>query len=452
MGSKRCRLAPLVLAVLGTTAAAGEIDFHGFGFIRGIGVGGQSPWIEGGFGRLTEGADAPGATDWTGRAMLHVGIDWKPVDTLLIHVHGLGRAEPEAAGGERFGIPEGFIQFQPELSATLSTRLRAGLFFPGTSLENTEPLWMSPYTITLSALNTWTGEELRLAGLEGRLFWSDGRDTLHVGGTGFLANDTLGTLIAWRGWSMSDRFTVAGELLPLPPLFSLEDDGAFFRQRDDGTRPIDEIDDRVGWMARAGWERLDRVTLQAAYFDNGGDRKLYEGQYSWDTRFWVVGAKLNLGHGLELLAEGMLGNTLMGEETYEYDEEEHTDPYGGQTPGRYPYPYPYPTPYPNQPTPAVGYVDMDFATAYGLLTWQRSQFRVSLRYDWFENQDNDGTAEDTSEDGQAVTVAAFWTPIDHLRIGAEYLDLRSQRKAAEQSGADPDTDAWKATLEARISF
>jgi hypothetical protein len=200
-------------------------------------------------------------------------------------------------------------------------------------------------------------------------------------------------------------------------------------------------------MARAGWERLDRLTLQAAYIDNNGDRQLYDGEYSWDTRFWLLGAKLNLGHGLALLGEAMLGNTLMGNEVPQYDDQE-TDPYGGQSP----YPYTYPDPYPEQQAPEAAWVDMDFATGYVLLSWQRSQLRVSLRYDRFENSDNDGTAEDDSEDGRAFTMALFWTPNEHLRLGAEYVDLRSERYAAAQSGADPDTDAWKGTLEARVSF
>ena len=42
--------------------------------------------------------------------------------------------------------------------------------------------------------------------------------------------------------------------------------------------------------------------------------------------------------------------------------------------------------------------------------------------------------------------------MERLRIGAEFLTIAAQRKAAEQSWADPDTDAWKATLEARLFF
>jgi hypothetical protein len=416
MGPGRAARLTLLIAAMAPSVLAGELELYGFGAARGIGVSGQAPWLEGGFGRLTEGADAPGESAFTGRALLHAGLDWKPTDTFLLHLHGLARAEPSAAGGERLGVPEAYAVFRPGLSPTVSLQVKGGLFFPGTSLENTDRLWASPYTITFSALNTWIGEELRLTGLETRLLWSDGRDTLHAGGTAFAASDTPGALVAWRGWSLGDRLTVVAERLPLPPLASLRPGGSFSAQRDDGTRPIGELDDRLGFMVRGGWERRDRAALQAAYFDNRGDRGLHEGEYAWDTRFWVAGARLEPGGGVTLLGEVLFGRTAMGE------------------------------------TAPAAFVDTDFATAYAMISWQRSSLRLSARFDWFRNEERDGVAEDESEDGKALTIAAFWTPVERLRIGAELLTIAAQRPAAAQSGADPDTDAWKATLEARLFF
>jgi hypothetical protein len=443
MVSRQVVPAILLAGALASALRGGELELHGFGSVRGIGVSGQAPWIEGGFGRLTEGADASGDSTFTGRAKLHAGLDWRPSDQFFLHVHGLARAEPSAAGGDRFGVPEAYAVFRPELSATVSLQLKAGLFFPGTSLENRDRLWASPYSITFSALNSWLAEELRLTGLEGRLLWSDGRDTLHAGGTGFVANDTLGTLVAWRGWSFGDRFTVIGERLPVPPLASLRPSGVFSVQRSDGTRPIGELDHRVGWMVRGGWERRDRFVLQAAYLDNRGDRNLYAGEYAWDTRFWVFGARLEPGAGITLLGEAMLGNTTMG-------------PRAG-APGGGPYRSPYDPGadgggYPAGPATGAAFVDTDFATAYAMLSWQRSAVRLSARFDWFRNKDRDGVAEDDGEHGKAFTLAAFWTPVEHLRLGAELLGVYADRPAAGQSWADPDTDAWKATLEARVLF
>jgi len=436
--SRPLAAAVLLVAALPPGLPAGELELHGFGSVRGIAVTGQPSWLAGGFGRLTEGAAAPGESDFTGRAKLHAALDWKPSDKVLLHVHGLARAEASSAGGDRVGVPEAYAVFRSELTPTVSLQLKAGLFFPGTSLENTERLWASPYTISFSALNTWLAEELRLTGLEGRILWSDGRDTLHAGGTAFVANDTLGTLIAWRGWSFGDRFTVVGERLPLPPLASLQPGGAFAVQRADGTRPIGELDDRVGWMARGGWERRGRAALQAAYFDNRGDRRLYSGEYAWDTRFWAIGAKLEPGAGFTLLGEALSGHTAMGV------------PGAGVSGSAS-------APYPASASPAGGragaaFVDTEIAAAYAILSWQRSAVRLSGRFDWFRNQDRDGVAEDLGEDGKGVTVAAFWTPVERLRIGAELLVVSAGRRAAEESWADPDTDAWKATLEARVSF
>lgn len=436
-------LSAFALAALLTPAVWGaeNLELYGFAFGRGLFTGGQAPWISGGFGRLTVGADAADASQATLRGKVHLGADWRPVESVRLHLHGIARAEGEADGGDRFGVPVAFLQFRPELSQTSWLRIRAGTFFPGTSLENVDRLWASPYTITLSALNTWTGEELRLTGLETRYLWSDGRDDLFVSGAAFVGNDTLGTLLAWRGWGMSDRFTTIGEVLPLPPLPGLSDSGPFHKQRDEGTQPIDELDDRIGWMARAGWSRRDVVTMQAAYLDNRGDRGLWDDQYSWDTSFWVAGTALRLGPSFELLAEGAVGNTAMGLAPVDppgYD----SSPYGSSGYGSSS----------DDPAPAR-FVDVGFWAGYALLSWEGDQTRVALRFDRFRNTDNDQTPDDDNgEDGHAWTLAGFWLPNDHVRVGAELLRLSAERPAAVAAGADPDTDAWKATLELRLSF
>ena len=233
---------------------------------------------------------------------------------------------------------------------------------------------------------------------------------------------------------------MVGERLPLPPLGSLQPGGALSAQRDDGTRPIGELDDRIGWMVRGGWERRDRAAVQASYFDNRGDRALYDGEYAWATRFWVVGARLQPGGGVTLLGEALFGTTAMGTRNVVRASNPYGDSY--TPPGTATYP----------PSGAPAYVDTDFATAYAMLSWQRSSLRLSARFDWFRNEAVDTIAEDESEDGTAFTVAAFWAPVERLRIGAEFLTIAAQRPAAAQSWADPDTDAWKATLEARVFF
>ncbi len=396
------------------TAAAGEFEIHGFGLARGVDATGQPSWLTAGFGRLAEGAASPGDTASAFRSQIQIGLDWRPSPIVLVHAHGLAREEGARDRGDRAGLTEAFVQIRPELSPRTALRLRAGLFFPPTSRENADPLWSSPYTLTLSALNTWIAEELRLTGIEGALVRKTAAGELQIAGTVFGASDTSGALLAWRGFTMSDRLTVVGERLPVPPLSSLLPGQGFARQ-DPLTQPIDEIDHHAGWQARARWQQSGVFVLQAAYLDNGGDRELYRGQYSWHTRFAQTGGEWRITPGLVLVAEGALGDTGMGAA-------------GG------------------------AHVDVRFRVGYGLLSWGNDRARVSARYDRFRNDDRDGTAEPDGESGSAWTVAAFWKPNPHVRVGVEWLDLRAQRPAAAFSGANPDTNARTLTGELRLGF
>jgi hypothetical protein len=374
---------------------------------------GPKPWIEGGFGRTLEGGAPDGGDDTGVRGELHLGLEWKPTETWLVHAHGVLHGEPEAAQGSAGGLVEAFVQFRPELTPQTALRLRAGLFFPPTSLENTEPLWQSPYTVTLSALNTWIGEEVRLTGLDAQIVRkTSGGNRFDLAGAVFGVNEPAGALLAWRGWSFGDRLTSAGEGLPLPPLRSLEASGAFADQRD-RTLPIDDLDHHIGWHARARWSRPGAVLLQGAYTQNGGDRALYDGQYSWDTRFGQAGLEAHLGTAFVLVAEGALGTTAMGPQVV-----------GGPR------------------------VDVQFKTGYALASWSRGAWRLSLRADGFQNEDRDGTAEPDGESGWAWTAAGFWQPKPAVRLGLEYIDVQGERPG----GADTRIGSRSALLEVRLLF
>jgi hypothetical protein len=409
----RTLLAVLVIA-FPTVAAAGDVTADGILSLRAIGVRGQQSWLQGGFGRASEGASAP--DDWTLRepAQGHLGLDWKPSETFRVHVQGA--VNPGSRGSTaRAGVTEAWLQYAPQLSPRVSLRLRGGSLFPGTSRENVGPLWSSPYTLTLSALNTWTAEELRLGGAEAlvRLTSAAGDET-QVAAAVFLANDTQGTLIAWRGWSMGDRITTLGETLPLPPLRSFARGGGFQDQRD-GTRPFDELDGRPGWQARVRWERPQALLLQGSYLDTRGDRALHRGQYSWRSRFATAGAELHVSRSVRVVAEAMTGDTGMG-------------------------------------VPTAAHVDLDFRVGYALVSWGGAKGRLTARFDAFRNEDHDGTAEPNQESGTAWTGAAFWQLRADLRLGAEVLEIHSRRPAAADSGADGDTNVRRVALELRFTF
>jgi hypothetical protein len=194
----------------------------------------RAPWIEAGFGKLMDGGDAD-HFESTFQGEAQVGVDLRGGDVLRLHVHGLARTQPSAALGREVGLVEAFVLYRPPLSDSTRLRVMAGMFFPPTSRENTGPLWSSPYTLTLSALNSWIGEEMRLTGAELGVTHSTTRDELLLAGTVFGANDSAGALLSWRGWSLGDRLSSVSELLPLPPLPSLETGGAFAAQH--GTLP-----------------------------------------------------------------------------------------------------------------------------------------------------------------------------------------------------------------------
>lgn len=408
----------LVVALIGAVpcAAAGELDVRGVAAGRGIAVESREAWIDGGFGRLTEGESETGFVGFA-RAEAHLGVEWAPAGPWLLRLHGTARTEPGAAGGWRAGLTEAFVQYRPELRPALALRFRAGLQFPPTSRENVDPLWQSPYTLTLSALNTWIGEELRPIGLDAALVAGEtGGSRVELAGMAFGGADTAGALLAWRGWSMGTRLSVAGETLPLPRLPTLAPGGAFGEQLEAGTRPIDELDGRVGWHARARWSREGRGLLQAAWTDTRGDRGLHDGQYSWATRFASLAAEVELGR-LRLVAEATSGETGMG-------------------------------------LASGPHVDLRFRAGYALASWSSAgeTVRVSARYDRFRNDDRDAVAEPNQESGWALTLAAFGAPRPWLRVGVEYLELRSDRPAAAFAGAGADTHGRRAQVELRLRF
>lgn len=413
MAFKHFRKSLAVSLLLAPPLHAGDVSLDGVVSARGMLVEGPRSWLEGGFGRLGESGGAGHAL--LGRGQAHLGIDWQPSQQWLVHAHGVARTQPSRAGGREAGLVEVFLAYRPELDPRYSLRFKAGSYFPQTSRENVERLWSSPYTITLSALNTWIGEELRLTGGEAGLVRRSDTHELQLHAGAFGGNDSSGSLLAWRGWAMGDRLVTLGEVFPLPPLPSLLPGGAFALQRDDGTRPVDELDGRLGWSARARWERPDALLLQAAYQDNRGDRDLHRGQYSWRTRFAQAGVELRPAKGLALIAEAADGKTGMG--------------------GR-----------------SGPHVDVDFRIGYALLTWGNEKRRLSARYDRFRNVDKDGTTEPNGEDGHAWTLAGFVSPHERVRIGLEYLELKAQRPAASHSGFDPDTNGRRGTLELRLRF
>ncbi|MEA2237394.1 MAG: hypothetical protein QOC81_2118 [Thermoanaerobaculia bacterium] len=399
------RLAALAFAVAVPAFAQSAFQLHGFLSAREVYTTGQSSWLQGGFGRLDTGAGSVKDHRNVTLGVAQIGASWAPTSWLELHANGVARREQPGARGKRAGLVEAYVDLHSE-----HFQLRAGQFFLGTSRENIEPLWTSPYTINFSPLNSWIGEELRPVGID--LAW---RPNFYVtaGATAFRDNDTLGALIAWRGWSVGNRLSVYNEVLPLPPLFSLPTD--FDDQRHDGTVPFErDLDGRTGVSARLRMQLPERAMVQLTRIDNRGDREEYRGEYSWQTHLNIAAAQVGLTSPATLAGEYCWGATGMGI--------------------------------------APHFVQADFATWYLLGSWKRANDRFSLRFDTFSTKDRDGVAENNTEHGHSWVLAWMHDVKPNVRLGTEFLQVTGDRPAAQQSGVSPNTDGRSVTVEVRYGF
>lgn len=389
-----------------TTASAQTLDLTGYLAARGVNATGPPSWLDGGFGRLDESGNRDSFA-----GLAHLGVDWRPARWLELHASGLARAD-------HAGIVEAHATLRKELALD-ELQVRAGWFFLPTSRENRGDNWSSPYTVHFSALNTWIGQEVRPLGIDLQYrHTTNAGHAITTGATAFRGNDTMGTILGWRGWTVGDRLTTYGEALPLPPLESLNADGPFWRQRDDGTQPFGEdLDGHTGYSARVRYAVPQRGNVQYTYVDNGGDRALYGNEYSWKTSFHLLGAELgNPEDGFVLAAEHMRGDTYMG-------------------PG----------------TPS--FVAVGFQTTYLLLSQKLGRNRWSARYELFGTEDEDrSVAEDNHESGRSWTLAWLFDVTSQLRAAAEFTQVTGDRAAAQQYGFEPSTTGHSVTVEARWRF
>ncbi|MBI2572108.1 MAG: hypothetical protein HYV63_34290 [Candidatus Schekmanbacteria bacterium] len=394
----------------------GPFELKGFASLRAGITWGQRSWLSDGFGRLTTSGNGAGAARAVAEAHSQAAFAWRPSDLFGAYLHVVARYEPDSEG-DPLAVPEAYVETAPSLGPRLWGRIRLGTMYLPTSRENSDPLWASPYTLTFSAWNSWIAEEFRPTGLDVSLMVPLGQTfESQLGVTAFIGADTSGTLLAWRGWSFSDRSSGIGETLPVPPIRSLQPGGPFYGRQEEYSGPLDELDDHAGGAIRWRLESPGHALAQATYVDNGGDRGWYDGQYSWETTFTHVAAQAWWGRGWTMMAEAASGRTAMG---------------------RY----------------ARAKVESRFWTSYLLASWRRGKWRVSVRHDRFGLEDRDQSyAEPNGENGYAWTVAAMWRFRQHVRLGIELLDVQGDRAAVADAGGDPDLSAWRALCEVRAIF
>ena len=413
-----------VIALLSFASAAvaendSAIELLGFAGVRGGWVEGQPGWIEGGFGRLAAGGEAPGDSDLWIRGETQLGLRFEPSVNWQAKVHAVARTSNAGNEGDAAGLTEAWARYRRAVGHQGELALTGGLFFFPSSQENIDPLWASPYTLTYSAINSWFAEEFRPLGLdaEWQSFTEQG-DIWSLGATVFGGNDTMGTLVTWRGWAMHDRLSGFNEKLPLPPVFSLDEGGSFQAQRRFSTTGFgSDLDSRPGWAARARYDRGQTFSGQVAWIDNRGDRMLHGDEWAWETRFMHAGGHWQMTETAELMGEFTHGNTRI----------------------RF---------------PGVPWVDADFRAAYLMASIDTNAGRWSLRHDRFHVDDqleNAGWGI-FNDRGRALTFAWLHDIGRQSRIGIELLMLESDRTVATQSGFPADTDGLSLLAEWRTNF
>ena len=372
--------------------------------VRLVSADGEKSWLDGGFGKLRYG-------DATKLDLAQAAVQWKPRLTDTVSAYVVAQAVPDA--DHPFGVEEAYVKWRPIPTITPAGgdhfTFRAGQMFPPISMENDGVGWTPSRTLTPSAIDSWVGEELLVEGAEASVATQAGEHGLGATLGVFSKDDTAGTLLAWRGWSLQDIASDQNAELPLPSgpqgykaLF-----GAY--QAYD-SRPYDEVDHRLGYYARLDWRPPAAVAFNLEYYNNQGDpSQVRNGQWAWATRFWNLGTQYRLSDRDVLLSQVMSGHTATG----------------GMV--------------------GDGYrvVDVDFASAYLLLSHDLGIVggqggKLTGRIDWFDNKDNSLQAIDNNTDrGYALTVAWLRPLTRHIDFALEGVQVWSDHPARVTQRLDP---------------
>lgn len=307
-------------------------------------------------------------------------------------------------GENRVGVTQAYLDYRPLMAGKTKVSARAGLFYPRLSVENTDIGWLSNDFITNSAINSWIGEELRTAGLE-LTFRLPGRPrrskwSYEFNIAAFKGNDTLGTTLAWRGFSLHDRQSLLNEQVnfaPYPGVVRPE-----YVNAPSWTEPFKEMDGRWGVYAGAHATYLRKLEFKYYYYDNRADETVQNQQrlYAWDTYFHSLASRYRINANLELSANLMVGSTLMG----------------------------------------WNIVHSDYAAGYVALSYRTAQHKYSVRLDRFVvSEEDDMVADINRSRGSAMTANWTYSYNKHWQLALEAVVARNQADNRIQLG-EPQRD------------
>ncbi|MFC3122291.1 hypothetical protein [Agaribacter flavus] len=293
-----------------------------------------------------------------------------------------------ADGEKNVGITQAYVTYKPLSASKIKHKARIGFFYPEFSVENTAAGWLSPYFFTQSAINSWYGEELRTAGAEFS-WYSLGRQrkspwTWEFIAAAYKGNDTLATILPWRGFAFHDRQSLHHDRIlfaPIPGVISEEGvNGPAW------TEPFKELDGRVGFYLGAHFKYLRKTDIRYYFYDNQADPNVVNEQrlYGWRTKFHSLALQHNLNKELRVFFQLLDGSTDMGKRV----------------------------------------VSADFSSYFIGFSWRPPAYRshrLSARYDWFDVDETDNVRIDpNNSDGQALTLAWRYSLSKRIEIGLEW--------------------------------
>jgi len=319
---------------------------------------------------------------------------------------GLVSAVAQQGQHKTIDLNEAYLRWRPLPLGGVRVNLRAGIFWPPVSLEHGGGEWRVNDTITPSAINSWIGEEVKVAGVEAGFTTMIGEHRLSLTAAAFGLNDTSGTLLTFRGWALHDEKATLFSYQPLPVT------NAFMRDAQaPKTRPMIDLDHHAGWYAKLAWAPPGPFELQYFHYDNRGDPTAFDDglQWGWRTRFDHLGAILDIDPRTRLVAQAVDGTTIMG------------FTFGPGT---------------------RRWVDMRYRSAFLLATRKVTMGAVtgtvSGRIEAFDTR-NRGSAVhgDDDETGWAATAAARWPLFRYATVLAEALRIDSRRDARLRESVAP---------------
>jgi len=384
----------------GFATAGDQLGVTGVIDMRWIHATGATSFLDGGSGILRFDPDHQDVR--LGRAFLASRLRVTDIVTLHTVIDAYGDHDRNAVD-----VSEFWAEIRPFPTNSLRWRARVGAFYMPVSLENRGPGWSNVYSITPSALNTWIGEEFRTIGAEVEARWlgasSDYLGDFAVVAAAYGWNDPAGTLVADRGFALTDRPSTLFGGLGRPP-------ETFYH----------EIDRKPGYYGGLTWRHHDRLEVRALRYDNDADpgASTVAGGGAWRTRFSSLGVRWEPSAHWSFIAQYLDGSTEAAAESdayYQFRQNYHV------------------------------------AFALASLDWGRE--RLTARLDHFGTHQSDGfDGPPSDQSGHAWTAAWTHDLSEHWQAVAEWIRVWSRFPPRASFGEPPALLETQAQIAVRYRF